>query len=44
MLDEIDLPIERTATNDNEKVLTMNIVIPPKEHEIQIIGISDLVP
>jgi hypothetical protein len=43
MLDGKDLPIERTATNDNGKVLTMNIAIPPKEHEIQIIGISDLV-
>lgn len=43
MLDGKDLSIDRTATNDNGKVLTMNIVIPPKEHEIQIIGISNLV-
>jgi len=43
MLDGNDLSIDRTATNDNGKVLTMNIVIPPKEHEIQIIGISNLV-
>jgi hypothetical protein len=43
MLDGKDLSIDRTATNDNGKILTMNIVIPPKEHEIQIIGISNLV-
>lgn len=43
MLDGKDLPIDRIATTDDGKVLTMNIMIPPKEHEIQIIGVSNLI-
>jgi len=43
MLDGKDLFIENTTTKNDEKVLTMDIVVPPKEHEIQIRGISNLV-
>lgn len=43
MLDGKDLFIENTTTKNDGKVLTMDIVIPPKEHEIQIRGISNLV-
>jgi hypothetical protein len=42
MLDGKDLSIDRTRAGDNGKVLTMNIILPPKEHEVQIIGISNL--
>ena len=43
LVDGKDLTIDRTAINDNGKVLTTNIEIPPKEHEIQIMGIHELV-
>ena len=43
LVDGKDLTIDRTAINDNGKVLTTNIEIPPKEHEIQIMGIRELV-
>lgn len=43
MLDGKDLFIERTTTKNNGKVLTMDIVVPPKEHKIKIPGISNLV-
>jgi len=43
MLDGKDLFIENTTTKNDGKVLTMDIVVPPKEHEIQIRGISNLV-
>jgi hypothetical protein len=42
MLDGKDLSIDRPITDDNGKVLTMNIITPPKEHKVQIIGISNL--
>ena len=42
ILDGKDLSIDKTTTGDNGKVLTMNIVIPPKEHKVQITGISNL--
>jgi hypothetical protein len=43
MLDGKDLTIDGTATtNDNGDVLTMDFVVPPKEHKIQIGGINDL--
>jgi hypothetical protein len=44
ILDGKDLSIDRTITGDNGKVLTMNIIIPPKEHKVQILGISNLLP
>lgn len=43
MLDGKDLFIERTTTKNDGKVLTTDIVVPPKKHEIQIPGISNLV-
>lgn len=43
MLDGKDLFIGNITTKNDGKVLTMDIVIPPKEHEIQIRGISNLV-
>jgi hypothetical protein len=42
ILDGKDLSLDKTTTNDNGKVLTMNIEIPPKEHEVHINGISNL--
>jgi|SRR5918996_1613437 hypothetical protein len=44
MLDGKDQSIDRTISGDNGKVLTMNIIIPPKEHKVQILGISKLLP
>jgi len=41
MLDGKDLFIENTTTKNDGKVLTMDLVIPPKEHEMQIRGISN---
>jgi hypothetical protein len=43
VLDGKDLSLDKTTMKDNGMVLTMNIEIPPKEHELQIVGISDLV-
>jgi hypothetical protein len=42
ILDGKELSLDKTTMNDNGMVLTMNIEIPPKEHEVHIRGISNL--
>ena len=42
ILDGKDLSLDKTSMNDNGMILTMNIEIPPKEHEVHIRGISNL--
>jgi hypothetical protein len=42
ILDGKDLSLDKTTMSDNGMILTMNIEIPPKEHEVHIRGISNL--